>query len=260
MEKLDDEPISPKKLIMDYLSSPETSPDAPLSIDSLRREGRSDVLNALVKLGGSVAVAEQLGLDASVFIPSGTANTSSFPPFNDPETGAAITLGRDLEYHLETSKALLTTSRKNETDQALRTDSVGSLQRKVLDDVPTAEELLQQRRESEQRLQREAPVVVPAGETLTLSTDIRLGFVLLVATAAVGFGRASVSTIDISVVATCQALATGLLIAHILLAIYAARVVAPSRKRGPMLWFIKTLLGGPLAVRALRSLPVNSSK
>lgn len=252
-----DEPATPENLIMDYLSSPETPTNAPLSIDSLQREGRSDVLNALVKLGGSAVVAEQLGLDISLFIPRATTN--SFPKFNDPETGASITLGRDLERRIETFKAISTPPRENDANQIPRMNKGSGPQRRRLDEVPTAEELLQQRLESEQQLKQKAKVIVSEGETLTLSTDIRIGFILLAATAAVGFGRASTHTVDASVVAVCQALATGLLAAHVSLAFYAVGVLAPRRKRGPTLWFIKTLLGGPLAVRALRALPVNSS-
>lgn len=255
----DDETTTPENLIMSYLSSPEAPADAPLSIDSLKREGRSDVLRALVKLGGSVAVAEQLGLDTSLFIPSATTN-SSFPKFNNPETGASIILGRDLERRIETTKDIPTAAKRNETNQGVGLNKQAASSRRILsDDVPTAEELLQQRMESEQRLKQNVKVTVPEGETLTLSTDIRIGFILLVGTAAVGFGRASAHTVDASVVELCQALATGLLVAHISLAFYVVRVLAPRRKRGPALWFIKTLLGGPLAVRALRALPANTS-
>lgn len=240
--------------ILEYLESPDVPSIAPLSIDSLQRAERNDILSALVKLGGSAVVAKRLGLQPSTFIAT-VSNPSAFPPFNEQDNGVALTIGRDLETRLETAASNFMPSKTNdESDLSLSGSSVSRKRKRVLEAVPSAEELLKQREQS-QNISSDVVPVRPDDETMTLTPSIRVGLLTLAATAALGFGRVSQQVFDSSIIHVCQGIAYGLLVAHISLAFYSASVLAPKLKRSSSLWFLKTLLGGPFALRILRKLP-----
>jgi hypothetical protein len=100
---------------------------------------------------------------------------------------------------------------------------------------------------------------VAKGEKLTLDGSMRVGTIALVASTALGFGHATSSPagtalLSSHVINAAQALACGLSVVHVVLAVYTALVLAPSLSRDPALWTFKVLLSGPMGLVAIRKL------
>eukprot|EP00171_Calliarthron_tuberculosum_P015147 IDg15147t1 len=96
-------------------------------------------------------------------------------------------------------------------------------------------------------------------EVLTLDGRMRACALLLVALAAVGYGRASYGVVPGEVMAICALGADVLCVLHLVLAVYAAALSVTRLKRSPTLWAVKTLLGGVAAVHELRRLGATDS-
>lgn len=93
---------------------------------------------------------------------------------------------------------------------------------------------------------------VPEGERLALDTPMRFSIILLTAAAAAGYGRASDGVLAQSVIDALRAASSVGVIAHVVLATYAAGVLAPKLGRSRTVWGAKCLLGGVAGIKALR--------
>lgn len=232
--------------ILSYLESGFAPDEGPLAFVNLERLGRKDLMSGIIKYGGYARIAEKLNLDTSLFIPPlQAAKSKSFPDFYKSEDGAKLSLGRDLDARLDTIDSV----NSGEDHSSQQAFSGGMNRNRDIDDVPSAEQLRQQKEQFTPRIVDE---IVPPGETLSLSGEMRLGILFISVIAALGFGHSSVGLLDLRVLATCQALAFGLMVAHAGLAVYSAVSLAPNLGRDPTIWFAKVLLSGPLGVRTLR--------
>lgn len=240
--------------IHDYLSSGTAPDDGPLAFVNLRRAGRTDIMSGVIRHGGSIRVAQRMGIEPILFVPPLQAvESKTFPDFYKTETGASLALGRDLDVRLDAINTL-----KNNKENATQVENVKNYARRVGDRVPSAEELVQQ---SKRIVPPVVDDVTPTGETLALSTAMRVGVVIIATVTALGYGRTSSGIFDIHTQLACRSLANGLLAAHVILAAYVAVLMAPQLHRSSTLWLVKVLLSGPLGFRALRALgPVEKHK
>lgn len=235
--------------INNYLSSKSTPDDGPLSFEVLQRTGRSDIMSGIIKFGGSIRVAEKLRIDPAMFMPALRAvESKTFPDFYRPETGASLTLGRDLEARLETIDKVKQSGSTNE--------NISSVPR-TIDNVPSAEEL---KRQNDSIVPRVIDEVVLPGETLSLSAEMRFGTLFLATLAALGYGHASDAVLDDHAIIVLRYFVNGLFAAHIGLSTYTGVYMAPRLKRNSFLWFIKVLLSGPFGLRSLRTLGLIESQ
>lgn len=232
--------------IREFLSQLPDDVTNPLAYVKLRREGRLDLVSRIMDAGGYIEVSQRMGIpvDESQFVPPPkTLQTTTEPLFQTEEQGASIAVGQSLEDKL------------NNIEDAMKTDSRPSGDKTRgyvrMDDVPSADELIAQNQQISPRIVDKQPI---EGEDLFLTTPIRLGLLTLASFAAIGFGRASDAVVSSDVVSLCRSIAAGLACVHCILGTYVALILAPGMKRSPSLWFVKVLLGGPLAVSQLRAL------
>ncbi|PXF42261.1 hypothetical protein BWQ96_07980 [Gracilariopsis chorda] len=218
----------------------------PLSYVKLRREGRLDLISRIMNAGGYIEVSKRMGIpvDESQFVPTPkTFERTTEPLFQAEEQGASIAVGRNLEDKLNT----IEDSMRKES-RASRDKTRGYVR---MDDVPSADELIAQNQQIAPRVVDKQPI---EGEDLFLTTPIRLGLLTMASFAALGFGRGSHTVVSVEIISLCRYIAAGLACAHCILGLYVVLILAPEMKRSSSLWFVKVILGGPLAVSQLRSM------
>lgn len=238
--------------IDEYLSSGRAPPEGPLSVNALRKIGRDDLIAAILSAGGSVFVSNELGLPMELFTPPlQPVESKTFPDFIQVDDELSLTLGKDLDERLSTIDKLPSSSGRT-VPLSPRTDLTI-----VQVDVLTAKELRDYNDSISPAIVDE---VVSPGERLTLTTSMRVGLLLTTLSSALAYGKASAGVVDANVVAALKPTSAGLVLAHVILACYAAISLAPSRNRSSYVWFIKVLLSGPLGLRALRALEPLDSK
>lgn len=96
-------------------------------------------------------------------------------------------------------------------------------------------------------------------ETLDLQLPLRLYSIFATSLVAFAFGRATPTlfqqlNIDTTSIELLQAPASAILIASLGSSIVCGIVFAPPKNRNSFVWFVKGLMGGPLAVTQIRSL------
>ncbi|KAI0564787.1 hypothetical protein FGB62_23g232 [Gracilaria domingensis] len=234
--------------IKTYLASLSEVMPNPLSYVNLRKAGRIDLVSRIVDAGGYIEVSKWLGVpvDETQFVPPPEVSEGErFEPFSKPDDQrASIAIGRSLEERMKSIDELA-----NRDEPSKFVIQPPNLSR--IEEVPSAAELVEQNNRIAPRVVDEPSI---EGENLSLTIPMRLGLLTLTIVTALGFGKTSSFVMSSDVISTSQSVAGGLTLAHSLLAFYCALVVAPRMNRSSILWFIKVLLGGPLAVVELRSL------
>lgn len=97
---------------------------------------------------------------------------------------------------------------------------------------------------------------VPEGERLALDTPMRVSIILLVAAAAAGYGHASDGVLAQNVIDVLRAASAVGVVERVVLAAYAAGVLAPKLGRSRAVWAAKCLLGGITGIKALKGFGV----
>lgn len=238
-----------EKDIREYLESCPEVDSSPLAYVNLGKAGRTDLISRIMSFGGYIHVSTRLDIpvDESQFIPPAPVfDPNQESVFEKFDTGASLSLGRDLEAKLESLDQLSRTS-----GDASNSRTMTAPEGKDRDDVPSGEEI---RRENERILPPVVDAVVPEGERVVLTAGMRFGMVLLAVLFAIGFGRSSSGVISEDAIVVCRAIASTLGVTHLFVAVYAGFWLAPRLKRNPTVWSLKVLLGGPLGFRYLRSL------
>ncbi|CAN8063287.1 unnamed protein product [Agarophyton chilense] len=234
--------------IKEYLNNiSETLPN-PLSYVNLKKKGRIDLVSRVIDAGGYIEVSRRLGIpvDNREFVtPPNISTNGSFAPFlKSEDEGTSIVFGSSLEDRM---KSMAESGKGSGISKSITSLSNA----RTIDTVPSAVELIKQN-------ERIAPPVVDEplieGENLSFTILMRLGLLSLTTITAIGFGKASNGVVSPSIINASKSAASGLTFGHLLLALYSALLVAPRMRRNSTLWFIKVLLGGPLAVVELRSL------
>lgn len=225
---------------------------SPLSYVTLREAGRTDLVEEIMDAGGYIIVSQQLGIrvDAAYASYKAPLRPDELPSvFSAKDEPGSLTLGAGLEARLDVDIRSLPPPRVTVDGDFSPERRSGNLYSGP-DPVPSAEAVAS--------IGKDIVVirdeVIPPGERLTLDLGMRAGTLLLVATAAVGFGRASSGVLDANVVGAVRAGSEALLVAHTFLACYAGAVLAPQFGRNGPLWGAKILLSGPLGLSSLKRL------
>lgn len=235
--------------IQTYLSLDTTPDEGPLSFDALKRAGQTDIMNGIIKFGGSSTVAERMGLNISLFVPPlELAQSKAFPDFIKPETETSIAIGTNLNARLDSIANIDTTKPAVESTQSQRT--LRKQQQQQRDNVPSAEELIEQNKAIVPPIVDD---IIPEGETLALSPVMRLAVVAAFIFIAFGYGKASNQVFEPQAIELFKGVGNGLIILNSIFAVYGS-VAARNKGRDPIIWFVKTLLAGIFALKSLQSL------
>lgn len=232
--------------IQAYLSLETTPDEGPLSFDLLKRAGQTDIMNGIIKYGGSSTVAVRMGLSISLFVPPlELAQSKTFPDFIKPETKASIAIGTSLNDRLDSIVDIDTSKSSIKSAQSQRTPL-----RKQQDNVPSAEELIEQNKAIVPPIVDD---VIPEGETLALSPVMRLAVVAVFVFIAFGYGKASSQVFEVQTIELFKGVGNGLIILNSMFAVYGS-IAARKKGRDPIIWFVKPFLAGIFALKSLQSL------
>jgi hypothetical protein len=242
-----------------YLSenSAAAAEPSPLAYLTLRNYGRTDLIEPIMNNGGYIAVSRALGIRVdntySTYRPP--RRPEELPSmFSKADGAGTLALGAGLDQRLNVDVASIkpmpplvpetATVSGNEAYVSVRSGELPY----IPEPVPTAEEVA--------AIGRDIVIVVDdvveEGERLALTPLMRVGTLLLVVTAALGYGRASSGLLESGVLEALRAGSAALAVGHALLAVYAAAVVAPKFKRSAAVWGLKVLLSGPAGISSLK--------
>lgn len=235
--------------IRTYLSLDTTPDEGPLSFDALKRAGQTDIMNGIIKYGGSSTVAQRMGINISLFIPPlELAQSKTFPDFIKPETEASIAIGTNLNARLD-SIADIDTIKPSVVESTESQQRTMRKQQQQRDNVPSTEELIEQNKAIVPPIVDD---VIPEGETLALSPVMRLAVVAAFVFIALGYGKASIQVFELQTIELFKGVGNGLIILNSIFAVYAS-VAARKKGRDPIIWFVKALLAGIFALKSLQN-------
>lgn len=247
-------PLSPELVarVQTYLRDHPDGANAPspLSYVTLREMGRTDLVEEIMDAGGYISVSEKLGIrvDTSYASYKPPPLPSDLPSLFSPEEDAgSLALGAGLSARLDVDVNSLPPA-KPLVDRAVSSERRSGNLYSGPDPVPSADVVASIGKD----VVDVRDEVVPQGERLTLDVSMRAGTLLLVATAAGGFGHASHEVLDANFAGALRAISESLIVAHVFLACYASASLAPKLGRNGVVWGIKVLLSGPLGISSLK--------
>lgn len=230
---------------------------SPLAYLTLRDFGRTDLVEPIMAAGGYISVSRQLGIRVD------DAYSTYRPPrrpeelpsvFSKADDGGSLALGAGRAARLNVDVSSITPreplgeasvpSAPSEADMSVRSGVLPYAPAPV----PTAEEVASIGKDIVVVVDK----VVPEGERLALTASMRAGTLLLVGASAAGFGHASRGLLDSRALDALQSGSVALGVGHVILAIYAAAILAPSFNRSAAVWGLKVFLSGPAGVVSLR--------